>query len=107
MVKTPQCKCPKAQALFTLLGKKWVIFIMQAVDEGNHSFGTIRTAIGGANTKILTDRLDELTGAGILDRQVGGETPGAIRYTLSPLGCELSKRLIDLSHWWGDSIEKK
>ena len=33
MVKSPQCTCPKAQKLFTLLGKKWVIFIMQAVSE--------------------------------------------------------------------------
>lgn len=71
MVKTPQCTCPKAQKLFTLLGKKWVIFIMQAVSEGHHSFKTIGEAIGDANTKILTDRLEELTETGILERRIG------------------------------------
>lgn len=75
MVKTPQCTCPKAQSLFSLLGKKWVIFILQAIDEGHHSFKTIGEAIGDANTKILTDRLEELTQSGIIERRIGGDTP--------------------------------
>lgn len=60
MVKTPSCNCPHATRLFNLIGKKWVIFIMQAVDEGHHTFTKIRENIGDANTKILTDRLGEL-----------------------------------------------
>ncbi len=75
MVKTPQCTCPRAQSLFTLLGKKWVIFILQAIDEDHHSFKKIGEAIGDANTKILTDRLEELTVSGIIERRVGGDTP--------------------------------
>ena len=102
MVKTPQCSCPRAQSLFTLLGRKWVIFILQSIDEGHHSFKTIGEAIGDANTKILTDRLEELTESGIIERRVGGDTPGAIRYYLSPLGKKLSEKLIDLSRWWGE-----
>lgn len=46
MVKSPQCACPKAQALFTLLGKKWIIFIMQAVDNGATTFTEIGKAVG-------------------------------------------------------------
>lgn len=46
MVRNPQCACPKAQALFTLLGKKWIIFIMQAVDNGATTFTEIGKAVG-------------------------------------------------------------
>jgi DNA-binding HxlR family transcriptional regulator len=103
MIRVPHCSCPKAQALFILLGKKWTIFIMQAVDAGADTFTQIREDIGGANTKIVTDRLAELVESGILlkDKKTG-------HYTLSSLGKELSNKLIELSHWWGTaSAEKK
>ena len=60
MVRSPQCSCPHAQALFALLGKKWVIFILQAVEHGATTFSDIRRDTGEPNTKILTDRLMEL-----------------------------------------------
>ncbi|NRH21053.1 helix-turn-helix transcriptional regulator [Candidatus Gracilibacteria bacterium] len=97
MVRSPQCACPHAQSLFALLGKKWVLFILQAVDNGASTFTEIRHNIGEANTKILTDRLTELVSLGILLKN----TPDS-RYTLSPLGHDLSQRLIDLAHWWGE-----
>ncbi len=33
MVRNPKCACPNMTLLFTLLGKKWVIFILYAIDE--------------------------------------------------------------------------
>lgn len=98
MVRHPTCACPHAQELFTLLGKKWVIFILQAVDNGAQTFTEIRTQIGEANTKILTDRLAELTGYHILDKNTDTGT-----YTLSPRGKDLSKKLIELAYWWAES----
>lgn len=102
MVRTPQCTCPKAQTLFTLLGKKWIIFILQAIDNGACTFTEIGKEVGGANTKILTDRLAELVESGIILKNTEGG-----KYCLSPLGKELSHKLIELSHWWGEAIEKQ
>ena len=48
------------QKLFTIIGKKWALFILHSVQEGAHTFTDIRKEIGDANTKILTDRLAEL-----------------------------------------------
>ena len=79
MVRHPQCSCPHAQNLFMLLGKKWVIFILQAAREGASTFTDIRKNIGEANTKILTDRLAELVCAKILDKSDSGN------YTLTKL----------------------
>ncbi len=101
MVRSPQCSCPHAQSLFALLGKKWVLFILQAVDHGANTFSVIRQDTWEPNTKILTDRLSELVTAGILLKN----TPDS-RYSLSPLGQDLSKQLIRLADWWGKESEK-
>jgi DNA-binding HxlR family transcriptional regulator len=95
MVKTPNCTCPNATSLFTLIGKKWTIFILRAIDEGASTFTDIRRNIGDANTKILTDRLRELVESGIVVKSASGE------YTLSKVGDTLSAKLIDIAGWWG------
>lgn len=79
MVRNPQCECPHIQTLFTLIGKKWALFILHAVQEGAHTFTEIRTKIGDANTKILTDRLVELVQYELLEKTDGG------KYILTPL----------------------
>jgi DNA-binding HxlR family transcriptional regulator len=72
MVRTPKCTCPHAESLFSILGKKWMMFIIYSVDKGAHTFTEIRKEVGEANTKILTDRLIELVDTGILDKQENG-----------------------------------
>ena len=69
---------------------------MQAIDEGAHTFTDIRKNIWEANTKILTDRLIELVTSGIVDKRESGD------YHLSKLGKDLSEKLIDVAHWWGE-----
>ncbi len=49
----------------------------------------------------MTDRLTELVATGVLLKN----TPDS-RYSLSPLGQDLSKRLIALADWWGKNQTK-
>lgn len=42
MVKQPKCACPNATSLFSLIGKKWTLFIMNAIYHGAHTFTDIR-----------------------------------------------------------------
>lgn len=42
MVKQPKCACPNATNLFSLIGKKWTLFIMHVIYEGAHTFTEIR-----------------------------------------------------------------
>jgi DNA-binding HxlR family transcriptional regulator len=96
MVKKPVCNCPNMTELFTLLGKKWSLFILHAIGNGSHTFTEIRSSIGDANTKILTDRLAELVEEGILEKSQQSH------YLLSPLGRELDKKIRKLGKWWGE-----
>lgn len=68
MVRTPQCHCPHMQKFFSVIGKKWALFILQSINHGSHSFTEIRKDIGDANTKILTDRLNELVECEIITK---------------------------------------
>lgn len=81
----------KSAELFELLWKKWVIFIMKAIDEGAHTYGTIREAIGSANTTIVSQRLDELGEYGMIERKVVSEKPVQIRYSLTKKWKEITK----------------
>ncbi len=95
MVKNPACQCPNAQSLFGLLGKKWVMFILGAIDHGAHSFTEIRRDIGEANTRILSERLQELIIAGVIEKNPNGH------YTLTTSGSLLIKKLLEIADWWG------
>lgn len=96
MVKQPSCTCPNATLLFSLLGKKWVLFILHVIHAGAHTFTDIRLSIGEANTKILTDRLKELVEHGILSHEGSS-------YHLTSRGKSLEKKLLELAEWWGES----
>lgn len=96
MVRIPRCECPHMQKLFTIIGKKWALFILHSVQEGAHTFTDIRKEIGDANTKILTDRLAELVENKFLRKTDDG------KYELTNIGNELTSRLMEVAHWWGD-----
>ena len=96
MVRSPSCTCPNKTRLYSLLGKKWNIFILEAISRGHDSFTEIRRDIGEANTKILTDRLTELIESEVIEKS---ETAGT--YALTPLGAELAKKIRKLGEWWG------
>ena len=83
MVRIPRCECPHMQKLFTIIGKKWALFILHSVQEGAH-------------TKILTDRLAELVENKLLRKTDDG------KYELTNIGNELASRLMEVAHWWGD-----
>lgn len=72
MVKKPRCTCQNATSLFSIIEKKWVLFILYVLDKKASSFTEIRKSIGEANTKILTDRLRELAAYGLVVKNADG-----------------------------------
>lgn len=64
---------------------------MKAIDEGANTYSTIREAIGLANTTIVSQRLEELTESGLIERKIISEKPVQIRYSLTKKGKEIAK----------------
>ncbi|MGW7268722.1 winged helix-turn-helix transcriptional regulator [Streptomyces sp. NPDC054842] len=87
-------------AAIDVVGGKWKVLILWALNESPCRFGELRRGIPGVTEKVLTSHLRELEDDGIVCRE---ETfAGAVRhvtYALTPLGVSLNTALAPLGAW--------
>ncbi len=93
--------CPTYK-FFTLISKKWNIFILKLIGEWYDTFTSLKASLNELNSSILTQRLDELVQEWVVDRKVVSEKPRAIRYSLTHAWEEILKALKPL-----DKISEK
>jgi DNA-binding HxlR family transcriptional regulator len=80
-------------ALLDLLGRRWALRVLWELrDDPVPAFRDLQQRSGGISSSVLSDRLRELSEAGIIER---GE-PG---YALTPRGHDLLARLVPLDAW--------
>lgn len=87
---------------FTLdaLGGKWKAVLLAHLKEQPLSYGDLRRRVGALSDKMLTERLQDLTAAGlVLQLPVEGQ-PGRYRYALSEQGQSL-RPLLQMMFDWG------
>ncbi len=84
---------------FGVLGKRWNGMILGSLIEAPAGFSEIRRALGGISDSVLSDRLSELTGAGLVIREVEPGPPVSVSYRLSEAGVALVPVLNDLMVW--------
>ncbi|HST64383.1 MAG TPA: helix-turn-helix domain-containing protein [Mycobacteriales bacterium] len=100
----PVCDAALTQA-FGLLGKRWNGVIIGSLMAGPAGFAEIRRALGGISDSVLSERLSELTAAGLLLREVDPGPPVGVRYRLAPRGAALVPVLRDLMTWARGNLE--
>lgn len=86
-------------AAFTLLGKRWTGLVLGVLTTGPAHFAELRRAIPGISERMLSDRLTELTKAGLVVREVVEGPPLGARYTVTEPGAALRPALEELSRW--------
>jgi DNA-binding HxlR family transcriptional regulator len=84
---------------FEVLGKRWNGMILGSLIEAPGGFSEIRRGLGGISDSVLSDRLSELTAAGLVIREVDPGPPVAVRYRLTASGAALGPVLRDLIAW--------
>jgi DNA-binding HxlR family transcriptional regulator len=94
----PACDAALTQA-FGLLGKRWNGLIIGTLVTGPAGFAELRRAIGAISDSVLSERLSELTAAGLVVREVDPGPPVAVRYGLAEKGAALAPVLRDLTEW--------
>lgn len=82
-----------------LVGKRWTGAIIYAVFNGRTRFVDIAATVPGLSDRLLTERLKELTEAGILERHVAESAPNRPVYRLTRKGLDLRDVLIALHRW--------
>jgi DNA-binding HxlR family transcriptional regulator len=81
-----------------LMGDRWSILVLREAFWGTRRFEAFQRHLGIARN-ILTDRLNKLVEAGILERRQYSDRPPRHEYRLTPAGLELWPILITLMQW--------
>jgi DNA-binding HxlR family transcriptional regulator len=86
-------KCPM-DALLRLLMGPWTTYIVWVLEtEGVLRFGELKSRMTGISSKVLTERLRHLEGAGIISRTYKPSIPPSVSYALTARGHELKDAL--------------
>ncbi|MDQ1909196.1 helix-turn-helix domain-containing protein [Paenibacillus sp. GD4] len=94
--------CPKFEAAFEILGKRWTGLIIRALLEGPRRFKDISEMIPGMSDRMLAERFKELEAYGLISRHVYPETPVRIEYELTEKGKALQP-VMEAVQQWGES----
>jgi DNA-binding HxlR family transcriptional regulator len=98
---------PSCQALvpvFALLGKRWSGLIIGTLLTGPARFSEISRLIDGVSERMLSERLNELSGAGLIERKVVEGPPVSVIYRLTAAGEALRPALAELERWATDHL---
>ncbi|MQA36287.1 winged helix-turn-helix transcriptional regulator [Modestobacter roseus] len=100
--------CDRALArAFGFLGKRWNGLIIGVLAGGPATFSGLRRAVGGISDSVLSDRLTELAGAGLVQRNVDEGPPVAVSYQLTEAGTALRPVLEQLTTWARESLPER
>jgi DNA-binding HxlR family transcriptional regulator len=89
---------------FALLGKRWNGLLIGGLSEGPAGFRQLSRAIGNVSDSVLSDRLAELTGAGLIMRHVDAGPPVSVAYELTPSGRALMPALEQIARWAAEHL---
>lgn len=91
--------CPRFEAAFCVLGKRWNGLLIMALLSGPKRFKDISSLIPSMSDKMLSERMKDLESAGIVERNVYPETPVRIEYALTEKGLALKSVMNAVSEW--------
>lgn len=91
--------CPKVQAAFDLMSRKWTGLIMRELLAGERCFSELARAVPSLSARMLALRMRELEAAGILVRVVSPGPPLRVSYSLTEKGRALRPVLEGLASW--------
>jgi DNA-binding HxlR family transcriptional regulator len=84
---------------FDFLGKRWNAVILGILSGGPTGFRELSRTIGRISDSVLSDRLAELTRAGLITRTVDEGPPVSVSYALTDGGKALMPALEQVSRW--------
>ena len=86
------------QKLEDVVGCKWSVSVLLAVQEGINRPGLLERHIPGISTKVLSERLRKLTEYGLLLKHSYPEVPPRTEYDLTASGLKLTRILQQIQH---------
>ncbi|MFI8788421.1 winged helix-turn-helix transcriptional regulator [Streptomyces sp. NPDC055105] len=88
-------QCPSRGTLEHVTGR-WGALTLGALHEGSFRFNELRRRVDGVSEKMLSQTLHALERDGLVHREAQPTNPPRVDYELTPLGREVSERLLTL-----------
>src|SRR3954452_22733565 len=85
--------CEALSPVFALLGKRWSGLIVAPLLEGPMRFNELIRGVGAISERMLSLRLGELAGAGLIERALSAGPPVVVSYRLTERGPALRPAL--------------
>lgn len=96
--------CPTAESL-EVIGTQWRLHVLHDLnDEGEMRFNELKESTG-ASSRTLSQSLDALTEAGLVDKRMEEAAPVATFYSLTERGEALGPVFDELDAWARDHVD--
>lgn len=90
--------CPSREILRHVTSR-WGGLTLMALHDGTLRFSELRAKIRGVSERMLSQTLDILESDGLVARRSYPVVPPHVEYSLTPLGAELTPRIMALADW--------
>jgi DNA-binding HxlR family transcriptional regulator len=94
----PAC-CALYHRAVELVGKRWTGAILSVLMDGPLRFSEVRQLVPDLSDRLLSERMKELEGEGIVERRVVEGPPSYVEYGLTCKGRALEPALRSLRSW--------
>ena len=91
--------CSRFQTAAEILGKRWTALIVQQLQDKPRRYSELAAALDVVSERMLSQRLKELEGAGVVVRRVLDEQPVRVEYRLTDKGRALGRVVGGLQRW--------
>lgn len=97
-IPPPRSGCPIATTL-DRVGDRWSLVIIRDMLNGKARFGEFLDSPERIATSVLTDRLDRLVEAGVIEARAYQANPRRHEYHLTPMGQAMLPILQEVCRW--------
>ncbi|HEY5227413.1 MAG TPA: helix-turn-helix domain-containing protein [Opitutaceae bacterium] len=94
----PRSPCPLAGSL-DIIGDRWTLLVVRDLIWGKARFKEFADSPEGIPTNLLSERLQRLENAGLVERRAYQDNPPRYEYALTPKGRGLKPVLSNLAAW--------
>jgi DNA-binding HxlR family transcriptional regulator len=101
----PLQACAYTEEVFGLLGKRWTGLLVDLLLQRPARFNELHAALPALSKRVLSERLTELQGIGVVERDVDPGPPITSTYRLTERGRALGPAMDALRIWAGAPVD--
>lgn len=102
-MKNKYYDCP-IEATFGVIGGKWKAIVLYYLIDDARRFGELMELLETVSARMLAKQLKELEADGIINRELFGEVPPRVEYSLTEYGRTLLPVITAICDWGEDRL---